>query len=88
LTTSRAAGGHNAGREYSAFYSNSARAHQSHALGDWVVVYRDDTRAKPWTIITSRFGRLRGRRVVRGREAECRLHYDALPQQQMLDFSM
>jgi DNA polymerase (family 10) len=74
-------------RKYTAFYSNSARAHQSHGLGDWVVIYGGDARGEPWTIITSRYGRLRGRRVVRGREAECRVYYDALPQQQMLDFS-
>jgi hypothetical protein len=74
-------------RKYTVLYSNSARAHQAHALGDWVVIYRADARGKQWTVITSRYGRLRGRRVVRGREAECRLYCDGLPQQQTLDFS-
>jgi hypothetical protein len=74
-------------RKYTALYSNTARAHQSRAIADWVVIYRDDARGKQWTVITSRYGRLRGRRVVRGREAECRLYYDGLPQQRTLDFS-
>ena len=73
-------------RKYAALFSNTARAHQTGALGDWVVIYRDDTRGKQWTVITSRYGRLRGRRVVRGREAECRQHYAEQPRQRTLGF--
>lgn len=64
------------GRHYTAMYSNTVRAHEFGALGDWVVIYRDDI--KPggiWTVITSHYGRLKGRRVVRGREEECEALY-------------
>jgi putative hydrolase len=60
------------GRHYTALYSNTARAHQLNTTHDWVVVYRDDDRRQGrWTIITSQFGKLRGCRIVRGREEEC-----------------
>lgn len=78
---------HRGPQNYTVLYSNTARAHQSHAIGDWVVIYRDDAPGKQWTVVTSRFGHLRGRRIVRGRDAECRQYYESLPQQQTLDFS-
>jgi putative hydrolase len=63
-------------RHYTALFSNTARAHELGALRDWVVIYRDDDQQRgSWTVITSRFGRLRGRRIVRGREAECERWY-------------
>jgi hypothetical protein len=78
---------HRGPRKYTVLYSNTSRAHQSHAVGDWVVIYRGDVPGKQWTVITSRCGTFRGRRMVRGREAECRVYYESLPQQQTLDFS-
>jgi len=66
------------GRHYTALFSNTARAHELGTIHDWVVIYRDDDRgAGRWTVITSHYGRLRGRRIVRGREAECAEHYAA-----------
>lgn len=66
---------------YTALYSNTARAHELGMTRDWVVIYRDDDGGHgQWTVVTARFGRLRGRRVVRGREAECMAYY--LGQQQ------
>lgn len=63
-------------RHYTALYSNTARAHELGTTRDWVVIYRDDEGGHgQWTVVTGRFGRLRGRRVVRGREAECLEHY-------------
>ncbi len=66
------------GRRYTAMFSNTGRAHQLGATHDWVVIYRE---GKPgggsWTVITSRLGKLKGRRVVRGREAECAQWYGA-----------
>jgi hypothetical protein len=57
---------------YTALYSNTARAHELGTTKDWVVIYRDDHQgAGQWTVITSQFGRLYGRRIVRGREAGC-----------------
>jgi hypothetical protein len=64
------------GAHYTAMYSNSARAHELEATRDWVVVYRTGPHARGrWTVITSRYGTLRDRRIVRGREAECAAHY-------------
>jgi putative hydrolase len=64
-------------RHYTALYSNTARAHGLGTIRDWVVVYRDDQDGRgQWTIVTARFGPLRGRRIVRGREPECVEHYE------------
>lgn len=63
-------------RHYTALYSNTARAHELGMTHDWVVVYRDDHGGSgQWTVITARYGALRGRRIVRGREAECADYY-------------
>jgi hypothetical protein len=60
-------------RHYTALFSNTARAHELGTTGDWVVIYRDDQKGDGrWTVITSRLGSLRGQRIVRGRESECR----------------
>ena len=64
------------GRGYTAMYSNTARAHELRATHDWVVIYREGAGDRgQWTVITSHRGPLKGRRVVRGREAECQAHY-------------
>jgi hypothetical protein len=64
------------GRHYTVLYSNTARAHELNTIKDWVVIYRDDAKSDGrWTVITSQFGRLRGRRIVRGREDECWQYY-------------
>jgi predicted flap endonuclease-1-like 5' DNA nuclease len=64
------------GRRYTAMFSNTGRAHELGATHDWVVIYRDDqSRGGQWTVITAQLGRLKGRRVVRGREEECAAWY-------------
>jgi len=69
-------------RHYTALFSNTARAHRLGRTRDWVVLYCDDgPRAHQWTIITSAFGLLRGRRIVRGREQECAAFYGREPVQ-------
>lgn len=61
---------------YTALYSNTPRAHELGTTTDWVVIYRDDAQGNGrWTVVTSRFGPLVSRRIVRGREDECRRHY-------------
>lgn len=62
---------------YTVLYSNTARAHELGRIGDWVVVYfyDSDHREGQRTIVTEPRGPLQGRRVVRGREAECRGFY-------------
>ena len=63
-------------RHYTAMFSNTARAHELDTTHDWVVIYRDDDgNHGQWTVITSHFGKLRGKRIVRGRESECASHY-------------
>jgi hypothetical protein len=65
---------HRHNRHYTALFSNTARAHELGTIHDWVVIYRDDSDADGrWTVITSQFGKLRGLRIVRGREDECAL---------------
>jgi Holliday junction resolvasome RuvABC DNA-binding subunit len=67
---------HREDRHYTAMYSNTARAHEWGAVRDWVVIFRDDPAGEgQWTVVNSRFGNLQGRRVVRGRESECRDFY-------------
>jgi hypothetical protein len=63
-------------RRYTALFSNTARAHQAGKTRDWVVLYSDvgDGESRH-TVITAWFGPLRGRRVVAGREEECRQLY-------------
>ena len=61
---------------YTALFSNTARAQELNMIRDWVVIYRDDQDGSgQWTVVTSQFGLLRGRRIVRGREDKCREYY-------------
>lgn len=63
-------------QHYTVLYSNTARAHSLGTTHDWVVIYRDDDSDHGrWTVITANYGRLRGRRIVRGREDECNDYY-------------
>jgi putative hydrolase len=67
---------HRGDRHYTALYSNTARAHELGTVRDWVVIYRDDGAGDgQWTVVTARFGDLKDRRIVRGREAECQEYY-------------
>ncbi len=67
------------GWHFTALFSNTARAHRLQRIGDWVVIYHYDDQHEEGqhTIVTERGGTLAGRRVVRGREAECRRWYEA-----------
>jgi len=65
-------------RNYTVLYSNTATAHRLGRTHDWVVLYYDGAREEhQCTVVTARQGPLAGRRVVRGREAECLEHYGA-----------
>ncbi len=65
------------GWHFTALYSNTAQAHQLNRTHDWVVLYfYDDEHAEgQHTVVTETHGPLTGRRVVRGRERECRELY-------------
>jgi hypothetical protein len=58
---------------FTALYSNSALAHRLERHRDWVVIYFYDSDhvERQRTVVTETHGVLAGRRVVRGREAEC-----------------
>lgn len=67
---------HRDARHYTALFSNTARAHELGTTHDWVVIYRDDSGDHgQWTVITAGLGKLKGKRIVRGRENECLAHY-------------
>jgi len=71
---------HRDDRHYTALYSNTERAHEAGRTHDWVVVYRDDRDGHgQWTVITSQFGPMRGKRIIRGREGECAAWYARQP---------
>jgi DNA polymerase (family 10) len=60
-----------------ALYSNTKRAHDLGKTQEWVVIYYDRERFEgQGTVVTESGGPLAGRRVVRGREAECRRYYE------------
>jgi putative hydrolase len=64
---------------FTVLFSNTARAHELARVFDWVVIYfhSDDEPEGQCTVVTETRGALMGRRVVRGREAECRDLYAA-----------
>ena len=67
------------GWHFTALFSNTAQAHQLNRTRDWVVIYfYDDEHVEgQHTVVTETHGPLTGRRVVRGRETECREQYAA-----------
>ncbi len=62
---------------FTVLFSNTARAHELDRIHDWVVVYfyDDAHHENQHTVVTENHGSLVGRRVVRGRETECRQFY-------------
>jgi DNA polymerase (family 10) len=69
------------GWRFRALFSNTALAHRLGQTHDWVVIYFDDGfHSGQRTVVTETRGDLRGCRVVRGREQECRpLHHQPNP---------
>jgi putative hydrolase len=67
---------HRGERIYTALYSNTAHAHDLGRTRDWVLLYFDGgLDERQCTIITSQWGKLLGKRIVRGREMECEEFY-------------
>lgn len=64
---------------FTALYSNTARAHELGRTRDWVVIYfyDGDHVEGQHTVVTETRGPLAGKRVIRGREAECGEFYAA-----------
>ena len=64
------------GWKFTALYSNTKRAHELEKTDDWVVIYyQKDGEEDQATVVTETQGPLEGKRVVRGREEECRDYY-------------
>ena len=61
------------GWSFTAMFSNTELAHRLGRTNDWVVIYfhEDHGPEGQATVVTEQRGRLRGQRVVRGREREC-----------------
>jgi hypothetical protein len=67
------------GWRFRALFSNTALAHRLGQTHEWVVVaFHDGIHSGRRTVVTETRGDLRGRRVIRGREHECRDHYQSL----------
>ena len=62
---------------FTVLFSNTARAHDLGRTRDWVVVYFYDEhhREGQCTVVTETRGAMVGKRVIRGREGECRVLY-------------
>ena len=66
------------GWDFTVLYSNTARAHDLDKTHDWVVIYYErEGREDQATVVTASHGKLAGKRVVRGREAECERYYES-----------
>lgn len=66
------------GWSFTALYSNTARAHELGMVEDWVVIYFENEGIEDQcTVVTEKTGPLKGKRVVRGREKECRELYES-----------
>ena len=64
------------GWSFTALYSNTKRAHELGTTKDWVVLYFDQDGVEGQaTVVTETHGDLEGKRVVRGREEECKAFY-------------
>ena len=58
---------------FTAMFSNTARAHELEKTDDWVVIFHEKNGFEGQsTVVTETSGTLIGKRVVRGREPECR----------------
>jgi hypothetical protein len=66
--------------QFTALYSNTARAHQLGRVTDWVVIFfhKDKAAEGQRTVVTEGRGAAAGKRIVRGREAECLRRYAAI----------
>jgi DNA polymerase (family 10) len=64
------------GWSFTALFSNTELAHELGLVKDWVVLYFDRNGYKGQaTVVTETHGLLQGKRVIRGREEECKAYY-------------
>jgi putative hydrolase len=66
------------GWKFTVMFSNTATAHKLGKTDDWVVVYYQSGKGEnQCTVVTEMRGPLKGKRVIRGRESECKKFYGA-----------
>jgi hypothetical protein len=64
------------GWKFTTMFSNTSTAHKLGKTNDWVVVYYEKGKGEnQCTVVTEQRGELKGKRVIRGRESECKKHY-------------
>ena len=64
------------GWRFTVMFSNTAKAHELGKTNDWVVIYYEKGEGEAQcTVVTEQRGALKGKRVIRGREAVCRAFY-------------
>jgi ribosomal protein S13 len=64
------------GWAFTLLFSNTERAHDLGKTHDWVIIYyQSENHSGQATVVTGRYGALEDKRIVRGREAECREYY-------------
>lgn len=64
------------GYKFTVMFSNTATAHNLGKTDDWVVVYLQKEKGEnQCTVVTESRGPLKGKRVIRGKEKECKDHY-------------
>ena len=65
------------GWDFTVLYSNTERAHRLEKTHDWVVIYYErDRHEDQATVVTQQNEPMKGKRVVRGREVECKQYYE------------
>ena len=64
------------GWKFTVMFSNTPTAHKLGKTDDWVVVYAEKgNQQTQCTVVSEHRGELKGKRVIRGREGECREYY-------------
>jgi hypothetical protein len=64
------------GWDFTVLFSNTSQAHKLEKTDDWVVIYYErDGKEQQNTVVTETKGPLKGKRVVRGRDAENKRYY-------------
>ncbi|KVN41527.1 DNA-binding protein [Burkholderia pyrrocinia] len=65
------------GWHFTALFSNTGRVYEDSPMADWVALffYDDVLRESERMVVTEAHGELAGKRIVRGRERECRVYY-------------
>jgi hypothetical protein len=65
------------GWKFTVMFSNTATAHKLGKTNDWVVIYYEKGKGEhQCTVVTEQRGPMKGKRVIRGREAERRTYYE------------